>query len=250
VWLNATPGVTTTTTIDPVAALLAERYDLDKALDAYLEEQAAIDAQLAGLPLDQGAELRTRAAEIDQQISEVREGLNRVFDELQRLGAGFDIPCSAEVLGSELEGQPELPQAVADLRYQIYEATRGCYWDQIAALLDPATFSYSFGEDGDPIGFWQRMEFLHYEPTLYIAGLLARPYGMMPDAAQPIFAWPSAHAYGDWDAVPEAEKQALRPLYGDLDFGFFEEFGGYLGYRMGITLDGDQAQWIYAITGD
>ena len=48
----------------------------------------------------------------------------------------------------------------------------------------------------------------------------------------------------------EAEKQALRPLYGDLDFGFFEDFGGYLGYRVGITLDGNWAQWVYAISGD
>jgi hypothetical protein len=66
----------------------------------------------------------------------------------------------------------------------------------------------------------------------------------------PIYAWPSAHTYGSWDAVPEAEKEALRPLYDDLDFGFFGEFGGYLGYRIGITLDGDWAQWIYAIDGD
>ena len=174
VWLNATPG--TTTTIDPVSALLAERYDLDKALDSYLEELEAIDAQLAGLPLDQGTELRTRGAELDQQVYELREGLTQVFDELQRLGADFEIPCSAEVLGSELVGQPELPQAVADLRYQVYEAARGCYWDQLRDLVAGAgAFSYSFGEDGDPVGFWQRMEFLHYEPMLYIAGMLAAP---------------------------------------------------------------------------
>jgi len=250
VWLNAAPGTTTTTTIDPVAALLAQRYDLDKALDAYLEEQAAIDAQLAGLPLDQGTELRTRAAELDRQIGEHRDMLSRVFDELRRLGADFDIPCSAEVLGSELEGQDGLPAAVADLRYQIYEAARACNWYELRDLLDPATFSYSFGEDGDPIAFWQWEEFLHYEPMLYIAGMLARPFGLMPDASQPIFAWPSAHTYGSWAEVPEAEKEALRPLYGDLDFGFFEEFGGYLGYRIGITLDGEWAQWVYAITGD
>jgi DNA-directed RNA polymerase specialized sigma24 family protein len=28
------------------------------------------------------------------------------------------------------------------------------------------------------------------------------------------------------------------------------ERGGYLGYRVGITLDGEWAQWIYAITGN
>jgi len=250
VWLNATPGTTTTTAADPVAALLSERYDLDKALDAALEELAQIDAQLAGLPLDQGTELRTRAAEVDQYIGELREGLGRVYDELVALGAEFPIPCSAEVLGSEPESQPDLPQAVTDLRHEVYEAARACDWEALPGLLDAGTFSYSFGEDGDPVGSWQRLEFLHYEPMLYIAGMLIRPFGLLPDAEQPIFAWPSAHAYGSWEAVPQAHKEALRPLYGDLDFGFFEEFGGYLGYRVGITLDGDRARWIYAITGD
>lgn len=251
VWLNATPGVTTTTVPDPIAEQLALRYDLDKALDTMLEELAAIYAQLAGLPIDQGAELRTRAAQIDRQVSEVREGLSRVFDELARLSADFEIPCSAEVLGSELTGQPDLPQAVADLRYQVYEAVRGCYWDQLPALLEGAgDFSYSFGESGDPVTFWQRMEFLHYQPMLYMAGMLARPFGVVESDGLPIYAWPSAHAYGSWVAVPEAEKQALKPLYDEADFGFFEEFGGYVGYRVGITLDGDWAQWVYAISGD
>jgi hypothetical protein len=249
VWLNATPGTTTTT--DPVDALAAERYDLDKALNAYLEELATIDAQLAGLPLDQGAELRTRAAELDRQVSEHRDLLRRVFDELRLLGADFPIPCSAEALGSELESQPDLPQAVAELRHQVYEAARACDWDQLRNLVSGAGgFSYSFGENGDPVGFWQRMEFLHYEPMLYIASLLARPYGVLPTGELPTYAWPAAHTYASWAEVPEAEKEALRPLYGDLDFSFFEEFGGYLGYRIGITLDGDRAQWVYAITGD
>ena len=249
VWLNAS-GEPASTTLDPIAGRLALRYDLDKALDAALEEVAAIDAQLVGLPPDQGEELRTRATELDRQVGELRDGLSRVFDELQALGADFPIPCSAEVLGSELEGQPELPAAVSDLRYAVYEAARACDWEALSLLLDAGTFSYSFGGSGDPIGFWQREEFLHYQPMLYIAGMLQRPFGLLPDAERPIFAWPSAHAYGVWDAVPEAEKEALRPLYGDLDFGFFAEFGGYLGYRVGITLDGDRAQWIYAINGD
>ena len=248
VWLNATPGVTTTT--DPVTALLAERYDLDKALDAYLEELAAIDAQLAGLPLDQGTELRTRAAELDQQVSEMRDGLSRVFDELRALEADFEIPCSADELDSAFVEQPELPDPVEDIRHAVFDGARACNWEALRGLLDEGTFSYSFGEDGDPAGFWQRMEFLHYEPMLYIAGMLQRPFGVVESDGLPIYAWPSAHAYASWAEVPEAEKEALRPLYGDLDFGFFGEFGGYLGYRVGITLDGDWAQWIYAISGD
>jgi hypothetical protein len=248
VWLTATGEPTTT--LDPVAALLAERYDLDKALDAYLEELATIDIQLAGLPLDQGAELRTRAAELDLQVFEIREGLERVYNELRALGADFEIPCSAEVLGSEFVDQPGLPDPVEDIRHAVFDYSRACNWEGLRSLLDSAAFSYSFGDDNDPVGYWQRMEFLHYEPMLYIAGMLSRPFGVVRDGDLPIYTWPSAHAYGSWAAVPEAEKEALRPLYGDLDFGFFEDFGGYLGYRVGITLEGDRARWTFAITGD
>jgi len=134
VWLNATPG--TTTTLDPVAALLAERYDLDKALDAYLEELEAIDAQLAGLPLDQGTELRTRGAELDQQVSEVRDGLSRVFDELHRLGVDFEIPCSADALDEDFVEQSELPDPVEDIRHAVFDAALSCNWEALRGLLD------------------------------------------------------------------------------------------------------------------
>ncbi|MFH1329896.1 MAG: hypothetical protein ABIJ48_04495, partial [Actinomycetota bacterium] len=207
--------------------------------------------RLTGLPLDQGADLRTRAAEVDQQVNELRDALSRVFDELGSLGADSEIPCSAETLGSELIGQPELPAAVADLRDAVYEAARACDWEALGGLVAGAgAFSYSYGEDGDPVGFWQRLEFLHHQPMRYIADMLQRPFGVIESDGLPIYAWPSAHTYGSWAEVPEAEKEALRPLYDDGDFGFFEDFGGYLGYRVGITLDGDRAQWVYAISGD
>jgi len=38
-----------------------------------------------------------------------------------------------------------------------------------------AAFYYSFGEAGDPIGFWRRMEFLHHEPMRYVAAMRNPP---------------------------------------------------------------------------
>jgi hypothetical protein len=60
------------------------------------------------------------------------------------------------------------------------------------------------------------------------------------------YAWPSAFVT-EWSAVPEADREALRPLYGDEDFAFWAEAGGYMGYRVGITEDGE---WVYFIAGD
>jgi hypothetical protein len=249
VWL--VPSGTTTTLPPDLAALEARREEIDPALDGVLAELDDIDAQLVGLPLDQGTELRERAAAADQQAAALRSELSTIYDRLLSLGSDVVVPCSAEALGSELLGQPELPEAVADLRVAVYEAARACNWRALGELLSGAgDFSYSFGDTGDPVGYWQRQEFLHYQPMLYIAEMLRRPFGVIDNDGLPIYAWPSAHTYGSWAEVPEAEKEALRPLYDDLDFSVFEEFGGYLGYRIGITLDGEWAQWVYAIAGD
>jgi hypothetical protein len=251
VWLNAT-GEPTTTTLDPIAEQLALRYALDKAIDASLAEIEDGDAQLVGLPLDQGTALRPRAAELDRDLSELRDGLSRVFNELQALGADFAIPCSGEALGSELAGQPGLPDGVGAVRTALYEAARACDWDSLRSLIGAGgSFSYSFGESGDPVGYWQRLEFLHYRPMLYIAGILQQPFGRFEGPDGPVvYAWPLAYTYDPWSAVPEDERRALQPLYDALDIARFDEFGGYLGYRVGITGDEDQALWVYAIEGD
>ncbi len=249
VWL--VPAGTTTTLPNDVTDLEARRAEIDPVLDEVLAELEAIDAQLVGLPLDQGTELRERGAELDRQADEMRRELNEILDTLRTLGTEVAIPCSGEVLGPELVGQLELPAAVAELRTEMYEAARACDWATLGTLVSGAgDFSYSFGDFGDPIGHWQLEEFLHYQPMRYLADMLQRPFGVVESDGLPIYAWPSAHTYGSWAEVPEAEREALRPLYDELDFSFFAEFDGYLGYRVGISLDGSRAQWVYAIAGD
>ncbi|OFW54064.1 MAG: hypothetical protein A2V75_02445 [Actinobacteria bacterium RBG_16_70_17] len=249
VWLNGS-GEGTTTTIDPIAALLSERYDLDKAIEATLAEIEAIEAQLVGLPADQGTDMRTQAAELNQYVFELREQLGRVYDELQALGAEFDIPCSGAGLGAAFVDQPDLPDPAQDMRHALFDAALSCDWETLRSFLDHATFSYSFGESGDPVAYWQREEFLHYRPMYYLAAILERPFGMIEDGDSTIYTWPSAQAYESWAQVPAAEREALRPLYDDLDFRSFDEFGAYLGFRVGIRSDEHGAQWIYAIAGD
>jgi hypothetical protein len=89
---------------------------------------------------------------------------------------------------------------------------------------------------------------------LFLAELLNRPYR----AASVLdgYVWPSAFGV-PWDStatsVPgaetasDADKEALRPLYDDADFAGFELLGVYVGYRIGITDDGE---WVYFIAGD
>ena len=49
------------------------------------------------------------------------------------------------------------------------------------------------------------------------------------------------------DSVPEADKEVLRALYDEDDFATFSDFGGYIGYRLGITENGE---WSFFVAGD
>lgn len=61
------------------------------------------------------------------------------------------------------------------------------------------------------------------------------------------YVWPSAFAYDSWDEVPEVDREALRPLYGDDDLESFDRFGGYIGHRVVIREDGT---WTAFVAGD
>ena len=156
-----------------------------------------------------------------------------------------DLQCSGASVDPVLVEQSDLSPENASMRAAIFEAAVLCDWEGLRALqID--SFAYSFGIDDDPIAYWQQLEANGEEPIRFLAELLNRPYGTQPgpDGSQ-YYAWPSAFVT-DWSQVPEADREALRPLYDDDDFAGFADFGGYFGYRVGI-LDGS---WMYYLAGD
>jgi hypothetical protein len=154
------------------------------------------------------------------------------------------IGCSG-ALAADLVEQTGLPEAVAEKRAAIYAAARACDWVALESLMaDP--FSYTFGVDEDPIAYWQEREAAGDRVIFYLAELLNRPVGTQYTVDVTYYVWPSAFI-PEWAAVPEAHREALRPLYDDEDFAGFADFGGYIGYRVGITEDGE---WVYFIAGD
>ena len=156
--------------------------------------------------------------------------------------------CSAHASTSEPTPQPALPSSVADMRASIVEAATQCDYRELArlAMAGGTTFTYSFGDHGDPAEFWRRLE-SRDEPVLSIlVELLERPFSTRTVEGTTQYLWPSAYAYERWSDVPKAEREALRPLYSDEDFRRFEQFGSYAGYRVGIV-PGD---WIFFVAGD
>jgi hypothetical protein len=152
--------------------------------------------------------------------------------------------CSG-ALAADLVEQTGLPEAVTAKRAAIHAAAQACDWEALAAQLGDG-FSHTFGIDGDPIAYWQEREAAGERVLFILAELLNRPVGTQSAEDITYYAWPSAFVT-EWAAVPEADREALRPLYDDEDFAFYAEFGGYIGYRVGITADGE---WVYFIAGD
>ena len=137
-----------------------------------------------------------------------------------------------------------LPTAVAEKRQAIYKAAVQQDYDVLGSLVDPETFSYSFGESGDPTGYWRRQEEAEV-PLLgdILPGVLHTRFGRH----EGIYVWPSAAAKEapEWT---EADVRSMRDAgYTDEDIASFKEFGGYTGWRAGIRADGT---WLHFISGD
>jgi hypothetical protein len=152
--------------------------------------------------------------------------------------------CSG-ALAADLVEQTGVPEAVAEKRAAIHAAAQACDWVALESLMADS-FSYTFGVDEDPIAYWQEREAAGDRVMFYLAELLNRPVGIQAAGDITYYAWPSAFVT-EWSAVPEADREALHPLYGDEEFAFWAEAGGYIGYRVGILEDGT---WVYFIAGD
>ena len=137
-----------------------------------------------------------------------------------------------------------LPLAVAKTRAAIYRAAVAHDYKALRSLVDTEMFSYSFGESGDPIGYWREQEEAEI-PLLgdILTGVLHTRFGKTED----IFMWPSAAAKepSEWT---EADLDALRKAGStDEEISLFEQYGGYTGWRAGIRADGT---WMFFVSGD
>lgn len=156
---------------------------------------------------------------------------------------GSDEPASGTDT-STIPAESALPAEVAEKREAIVAAAKSFDYDRLETLLDPKTFSYSFGESGDPVGYWRRLEEEGHVPILgdHLPVVFSSPHAMRGD----VYVWPSA--YGKKPSTwTEEDRQALRSLYTDDEIRAFERVGDYLGLRAGIRKDGT---WLFFVEGD
>jgi hypothetical protein len=155
--------------------------------------------------------------------------------------------CSAAPLSETPVEQAGLPAAVVEMRQAIIEEAVTCNFDQLQslALEGSATFNYSFGEPtegGTPGAFWEGAEGQGEDVLAMLVELLNMPFTRQDGA----YVWPFAQSL-DFSKLSPGDRAMLEQFFTPEDVDGWEEAGGYLGYRVGITQAGD---WTFFVAGD
>jgi hypothetical protein len=134
----------------------------------------------------------------------------------------------------------ELTTAAFDTRRALSAAAETGDWDAVAALIPEDTlFTSNFGGETDHIAFYRSSE---RDLIAEMAALLDGPFAQLDD----IFIWPDLHARVPF-TVADGEREELEERYGAESLAQWEGAGSYLGWRIGITADGE---WIFFVAGD
>jgi hypothetical protein len=146
---------------------------------------------------------------------------------------------------SPAEGE-ELPAAVESTRAAIADAATARDWDALRALVPSAGFSYTFGLADDPIRYWQDLEADGRPVMDTLAGLLEGPWEHSREQGRRLFIWPAiaTRTADEWTAEDRAWLAANAT---GREIRTYEQFGAYIGYRVGID---DEGRWLFFIAGD
>lgn len=143
--------------------------------------------------------------------------------------------------------QEGLPEAVARKRAEIWTAARAGDYAEVASLVAPDGFEYTFGGpvEGGPAAYWQRLDQTTKErPLPTLVAILELPYARDPQSG--LYVWPHAFIRKASTMSP-AEKAELTSALGAETVKLYEQLDSYLGYRAGIDEEGD---WVFYVAGD
>jgi hypothetical protein len=150
-------------------------------------------------------------------------------------------PSLDQAVPQPVEG---LPEAVAETRDAIVAAARSCDLELLERLAGER-FSSSFGGAGsENLSIWNDKGL---EPTVTLLDLLDMSHATIPGPAGDIYVWPAAYSYETWEQVTEEEMDELARIHSEGEFDSFGAAGTYLGWRTGISENGE---WMFFIAGD
>jgi len=183
--------------------------------------------------------------EPDGKVTRLTDEVTSVATNPALSGDGPGAPASEQA--PEQEG---LPHDVGVTRQRIWQAATARDFGALQALM-PDGFRSSFGDENGPeaaVAMLRGMEQRGEDPFGLILRLLAVPYGTQdPEGGPAYYAWPRPFTIEPSRWTNE-DIDIMRGLGAtDADIAGYREFGGYIGWRIGIRENG---QWEYLIRGD
>ncbi len=163
--------------------------------------------------------------------------------------AGREALCSgAGHVGGDDSRQGELPAPVAALRSQLITLAGACDLVGLGALAEADGTNVSFGGTDDPAEFWRHLETIGRTPMADLLDILHTAPGVLEGGDGLTFhVWPAVAALDDWSQATEEQRGELAKLFGADALAEWDAFGGYIGYRVGITTEGT---WSFFVAGD
>ncbi len=152
--------------------------------------------------------------------------------------------CSASGAAIVAPDLTDVPAEVIAVRDLLLDAALRCDEQLLfTAIEESGMFTYSFGDEGDAIGYWWGLEEAGEEPFLH----LARVLGTTPALADggEIWVWPQVTTGRPENTTPEA--WAELDWMSDAEIEASQSEAGYLHWRTGITTDGE---WRFFVAGD
>lgn len=156
--------------------------------------------------------------------------------------------CSAARLEPrDPDPQGDLPEVVSSLRDELLGLASACNYNDLAAIAAQDKTRVSFGDVTDPALFWRDLEANGQTPMADMVSILGFAPGTVETPDGLIYVWPGVFALDDWSQATDAQRQELADVFGQKALADWDAFGGYIGYRVGITEDG---HWMYFVAGD
>lgn len=152
--------------------------------------------------------------------------------------------CSAAGASITAPELSDMPDDVVAMRDFLLDAALRCDEQLLqTAINESDMFTYSFGDEGDALGYWWRLEEDGDEPFLRLAQVLATTPAVA-DGGE-VVVWPQVttgrpeNTTDDaWSELAWLTAEEIEAYRGEV---------GYLGYRVGVSTDG---QWRFFVAGD
>jgi hypothetical protein len=226
--------------------LLAEGPDPDRACTEIYGggEVARITGTLTGIPVDVTIDRANGCGIADWDL--LQPILVAPYD-LARLNATSHCSGATAAIGND-DNQGELPPLVADLRTTLLSGAALCDLDGLAAWALADGTNVSFGGSDNPAALWRDLESEGATPMSDLITILQLAPGVTDDGQGTFFyVWPAVAAMDDWSDATEGQRSELAQLFGVDALADWDLFGGYIGYRVGIT---DSGRWAFFVQGD